>query len=158
MATKPSALAECLDDAEVAILVATYGAGQRIYVPSSTAQANHFEILLGLAATSSLISALGGTYAYLPGLPRPTGHAREPSLALVEALSRKMSAAQIARKYRCSVRVIYSKRTEIKRRKRLGLPLDARVRPRKQETPQKARARSKPARPSQKRIMMDAEQ
>jgi hypothetical protein len=122
-----SDLANAIGNEEAQLLAAVYGAGQRLFVPSSTAHAEHLEVILGLTATSALVHAYGGNYVYLPGLSPPTGHARGPTLAQVKALSKKpepgMSAAQIARKFRVSVRCIYAKRRELKRRERLGLPL-----------------------------------
>lgn len=144
----PSDLKTCLSAEEVQLLTAVYGPGQILFVPSSTAHAAHLEVILGLTATSSLVHAVGGTYVYLPGLPRPTGHAREPSLTAVKTLSKKLSAAAIARQFRVSVRVVYAKRREIRRRERLGIALDAPAR-RKHYTPKKSRDRQNGVRPRQ---------
>jgi hypothetical protein len=123
-----SQLAQCLEPDDVALLVQCFGAGQLLYVPSSTANARHLEVILGLTATTALINALGGNNVYLPGLKRSDGRPRAPSLALVKALSqpgpRRLSAAAIARRFHVSLRTIMHKRKEIARRERLGLPLD----------------------------------
>jgi hypothetical protein len=121
-----SAISECLTDEELRLLTACYGAGQRLYVPQTTACAPHLEIILGLAATSRLIHTLGGCYVYLPGLKRPDGNRREPSLVLVKQLSKTMSAPEIARRFHVSVRTIFHKRTEIRRREAAGVSLTAR--------------------------------
>lgn len=143
-----SDLAECLTTEEIGILAQCYGAGQRLYVPSSTANARHLEVLLGLVATSRLVHALGGNYVYLPGLKRPDGHPREPSLTLVKRLSapgpNRMSAIAIARKHHVSVRSVYGKKAEIKRRERLGMPLEGKGRAR--QPVEKARSTKKRAR------------
>lgn len=110
-----SELAECLTAEEIALLASVFGAGQRLFVPSSTANASHFEIVIGLAATSRLIDAFGGCYAYLPGLPKPTGHARKPSLATIRTLSQTMSAPAIAERFNVSVRNIFDKQAKIRR-------------------------------------------
>jgi hypothetical protein len=79
-----SDLANAIGNEEAQLLAAVYGAGQRLFVPSSTAHAEHLEVILGLTATSALVHAYGGNYVYLPGLSPPTGHARGPTLAHVE--------------------------------------------------------------------------
>lgn len=135
MTTRVSDLQRCLSAEEISLLAQVYGPGQRLFVPSSTAHAAHLEVILGLPATSELVHNMGGNYVYLPGLKKPDGREREPSLLLVKALSKKpkpgLSAAAIARQFRVSVRTIYHKRTEIRRRERLGIALERRERPKK---------------------------
>ena len=156
----PSDLAATIGEEEAQLLAAAFGAGQRLFVPSSTAHAEHLEIILGMPATSLLVHAYGGNYVYLPGLPRADGKRREPSLALVAALSKKpkpgLSAAAIARQFRVSVRNVYSKRAEIRRREKLGIALDAPTR-RKHCPPKKSRDRRNGVRPRQSviRELMD---
>lgn len=118
-----SLLAKSLTPEEVSLLAAVFGAGQLLYVPSTTANAAHLEVILGLPATSNLVNNMGGNFVYLPGCKRPTGHAREPSLKMVKVLSLTASARTIARQFHCSVRTIYDKRREIRRREALGIPL-----------------------------------
>lgn len=124
-----------------------YGAGQLLFVPSSTANAAHLEVILGLVATSSLVETFGGNYLYIPGLRRPDGQRREPNLVAVKRLSsgpKALSAAAIARMFRVSIRTIYHKRAEIRRRERLGIALTARAGPKTVQL-KNARERSRPA-------------
>lgn len=139
---KVSDLQRALSLEEIGLLAQCYGAGQRLFVPSSTAHAAHLEIILGIPATSALVHSFGGNYVYLPGLPKPDGRSRDPTLLVVKKLSsgpKRLSAAAIARLFRCSVRSIYGKRREVRRRERLGLPLTGRER-RKSPTQKNARA------------------
>jgi hypothetical protein len=103
----------------VAILAQVFGAGRSIRVPSSTASAQRFEIIIGLSETCALVDAFGGGAVYLPGL-KPKGQPI-PRLTLrrVKRLTdRGMSAAQIAQLYGCSARTVYSRRAALKRQER----------------------------------------
>ena len=112
-------LHQVLSAEAISILAQAFGAGRTIRIPRSTAHAQRFEVLIGIAETSALIDAFGGGAVYLPGLPRPTGKPI-PSLsnARVKRLSDKgMSASKIAKLYGCSARTIYNRRASIKREK-----------------------------------------
>lgn len=104
----------------IRILAGVFGAGRSLRVPRSTAHAERFEILIGLADTSALVQAFGGTTIYLPGLPPPDGRRRGPTLAELEKIDAsrpRPSARVIAGRFGCSVRIIHSKRATIRKRK-----------------------------------------
>jgi len=105
----------------IALLAAVWGPGRTIRIPSTTANAEHFEIVIGLEQTTRLVEAFGGDTVYLPGVkPRPVsrfGCDKPPSLPEVRELSNgsnRLSAAKIAAKYGCSARTIYGKRKRIR--------------------------------------------
>ena len=103
----------------VQALASVYGAGRTVRVPSTTANASHFEIVIGLEQTNRLVDAFGGNTVYLPGVkPRPTkyGYEKPPTLREVHELTRLgLSAAKIAMRFGCSNRAVYYKRRRLKR-------------------------------------------
>lgn len=110
-----------LEPESIGILVAAYGAGISIRVPWTTANAAHFEILIGLEQTARLVEEFGGGSVYLPGVRARRGLGGKdlpPSLSEVKRLSKSMKAADIAKRFGCSVRSIYSKRARLKAKSR----------------------------------------
>lgn len=113
------ALHRTIDAESIAILTAYYGAGISLRIPWTTANAAHLEILIGLEQTSRLVQEFGGTSVYLPGVPPRKSLGNKdlpPSLSEVNRLSAKLTAAQIAKRFGCSVRSVFSKRARIKAR------------------------------------------
>lgn len=107
----------------VRILAGYFGAGRKLHVPGSTANAKHLEILIGLPETVALVDAFGGGTVYLPGLPPPDGRRRSPTLRQLQALDAQkpiLSARAIASRFGCSVRSIHHKRERIRKLRREG--------------------------------------
>lgn len=90
-----------------------------MFVPETTANADHLAEVVGLAETSALVDAFGGGTVYLPSLEaRPKGKAQAPTVAQVVRLTAKgLSAAIIARRYGCTKRAVYHKRARARERK-----------------------------------------
>jgi hypothetical protein len=110
-----------LSEEAIRILAGVYGAGRSLRVPRSTANAGSLEILIGLPETAQLVHAFGGTVVYLPGLPPPDGRRRGPTLEELEKIDAsplKPSAREIAGRFGCSVRIIYTKRATIRERRK----------------------------------------
>jgi hypothetical protein len=100
---------EVLSPESISILAQSYGAGTYLYVPLTTtaAEANGIAVLIGMAETAKLVSDLGGTRVYLPGL--------QPSnTAEIVKLSRRLSARAIAKKLGISERTVFLKRSQAK--------------------------------------------
>jgi hypothetical protein len=112
----------------VRLLGDVFGVGRTIFIPSSTANAEHFAIVIGAEQTSRLVEAFGGDSIYLPGVkPRPAvkfGYDKPPSLPEVRELSngpKRLSAAKIAALFGCSDRTIKNKRQRIRRLMEKGI-------------------------------------
>lgn len=105
----------------VELLAATLGPGRNIYVPNSTANADHFAIVIGAEQTSRLVEYFGGGRVYLPGLALPDGKRRGPSLDEVRRLVKLgRSTREIAAQFAVSDRSVAYKRRRIEGEKGKG--------------------------------------
>lgn len=121
-------LHEVISPEAIQILASYFGPGRQLRIPETTANAKSFEVLIGIPDTAAIVSAFGGCFIYLPGVPpRPRGRYGSdlpPSLKEVKRLSKTMSARQIAKRFGCSVRTIYNKRARIKALEAEGQSID----------------------------------
>jgi DNA-binding NarL/FixJ family response regulator len=97
-------------------LAEEFGAGTAMFIPATTANADHIARLVGLAETSALVEAFGGGTVYIPALERrPRGRELPPTLSEVARLTKRgWSARKIAEKHGCTRRTVYGKRARIK--------------------------------------------
>lgn len=115
------ALHRTLSPESIAILRAYFGPGISIRVPWTTANAAHLEVLIGMEQTARLVDEFGGASVYLPGVPprkQAGGRDLPPSLEEVKRLSKRLTAKEIAIRFGCSARSVYSKRARLKERER----------------------------------------
>lgn len=106
-----------VEPSTVRLLAERFGDGRALFIPESTASADHIAEVVGIMATLALVDNFGGGTVYLPRLaPRRLTRSTAPDLDQVaKHTSDGWSARRIAQEYGCTTRAVYSKRARIRR-------------------------------------------